>query len=97
MRLSMLVLAAAFAAAPAFAQPPAAAATTPGAASETPAPREPQVDRNCLRDTGTRIRARAGERRCTAFAGRVYSREDIEGTGEVDLASALRRLDTAIH
>ena len=99
MRLSIPVLVAALAAAtPAIAQQPAPAAPSPAAsASETRAAREPEVDRHCLKETGTRIRARAGDRRCTAFAGRVYSRVDIERTGEVDLAAALRRLDTSIY
>ena len=69
----------------------------------------PQLDRNCLRQTGSRIVARdsvprsARERndrlrqRCVAASGRVYSREDIERTGEVDIADALRMLDPAIY
>lgn len=102
MRLSTLALVASLAvAAPALAGDPVPAAPAgPAATDATPhpaAPREPEIDRHCLKETGTRIRARAGERRCTAFLGRVYSREDIERTGEVDLAAALRRLDTAIH
>ena len=69
----------------------------------------PQIDRNCLRQTGSRIVARENatrsdrERngkptaRCVAASGRVYSRDDIERTGEVDIADALRKLDPAIH
>lgn len=71
----------------------------------------PQIDRNCLRQTGSRIVARynssrqstardgAGKtsQRCVAANGRVYSREDIELTGEVNIADALRKLDPAIH
>jgi hypothetical protein len=55
-------------------------------------------DRLCLKQTGTRIPARATSsgQRCTAI-GRVYSRSDINGTGEVDMADALRKLDTSIH
>ncbi|MDO5611214.1 MAG: hypothetical protein Q4G62_10675 [Pseudomonadota bacterium] len=66
-------------------------------------------DRHCLRYTGSRITADRERRRtrnpqsanqadtpaCAAVAGRAYSREDIERTGAVDLADALRRLDTA--
>jgi hypothetical protein len=51
-------------------------------------------DRLCLKQTGTRISAR--NQRCTAI-GRAYSRSDINGTGEVDLADALRKLDPSIR
>lgn len=69
----------------------------------------PQIDRNCLRQTGSRIVAnvnatrsasdRSDKRgqRCVAANGRVYSREDIDRTGEVGIADALRKLDPAIH
>ena len=71
----------------------------------------PQIDRNCLRQTGSRIVANANAnatrsasdrsdkrgQRCVAANGRVYSREDIDRTGEVDIADALRKLDPAIH
>ncbi|MFD0740503.1 hypothetical protein ACFQZQ_14560 [Lysobacter koreensis] len=54
--------------------------------------------RNCLRYTGTRIPAsRLGDKGCVAANGRVYSREDINRTGEVDIADALRKLDPAIR
>ena len=70
---------------------------------------KPEIDRNCLRQTGSRIVARGNAtrsasdltdkhgKRCVAASGRVYSREDIERTGEVDLADALRKLDPAIY
>jgi len=72
---------------------------------------EPRIDRHCLRQTGSRIVARANTtraraasnrggaqgRQCVAANGRVYSREDLERTGEVDIADALRKLDPAIH
>lgn len=64
-----------------------------------------RADRYCVRATGSRIVMRdsaTGEvpdfdKRCLALGGRVYSREDIERTGEVDLADALRKLDPAIR
>jgi len=68
-----------------------------------------QLDRNCLRHTGSRIVARANAprsarerndklgQRCVAASGRVYSRADIERTGEIDIADALRKLDPAIY
>lgn len=78
-----------------------------GATADTAA--KPRVARDCLRQTGSRIVARdsvprsARERndrisqRCIAASGRVYSREDIERTGQVDIADALRMLDPAIY
>ena len=69
-------------------------------------------DRFCLRQTGTRInRARvttadanpdtttkANRRRdCGMGPGRAYTREDIDITGRVDLADALRALDPSIR
>lgn len=57
-------------------------------------------DRNCLRDTGTRISSRTAnhkDRKCTGANGRSYSRNDLQHTGEVDIADALRKLDPSIH
>lgn len=71
---------------------------------------EPEVDRNCMRYTGTRIISRYNTTRsaaarekadkdkvCVGTFGRAYSREDIDRTGEVDLADALRKLDPAVY
>jgi hypothetical protein len=71
---------------------------------------EPEVDRHCLHYTGTRIisrynttrsaaaRAKADkDKACVGTFGRAYSREDIDRTGEVDLADALRKLDPAVY
>ena len=69
----------------------------------------PQIDRNCLRHTGSRIVARDNTtrsargrndklgQRCVAASGRVYSRDDLDRTGEVDIADALRKLDPSIR
>ena len=56
-------------------------------------------DRRCLTQTGSRISPRADSkgRKCTGATGRAYSREDLDRTGAVDLAEALRRLDPAVH
>lgn len=55
------------------------------------------ADRNCLRQTGTRIIARHKDvRHCVPQHGRVYTRDDLDRTGEVDIARALRKLDTSI-
>ena len=61
-------------------------------------------DRNCLRETGsriaTRIKPRADSRdtkRCVSATGRSYSGEELRRTGRWDLADALRSLDPAVH
>lgn len=61
------------------------------------------ADRLCLRQTGSRIvearnlRTRNGNKECVSRNGRVYTRADINQTGAVDLADALRRLDPSIR
>ena len=69
--------------------------------------REAVSDHTCLRHTGSRIIASANaradarkdksKRQCTSAPGRSYSREDIDRTGAVDLADALRRLDPSVN
>jgi hypothetical protein len=63
---------------------------------------EKSADAFCLRETGSHLRAitkshneRAVE--CAGAPGRSYSREDIERTGSISTADALRRLDPSIH
>ena len=69
--------------------------------------------RDCLRYTGSLITSSHNERRaradaaektgeldrddCIAANGRVYSRDDLQRTGELDIADALRKLDPAIR
>lgn len=90
----------------AMAQQPAAAPAPvePQAAGSRPAPdRDADQDlapseRHCLRHTGTRLRLRdEGPRRCSPGMGRVWTRRDLESTGQVDIAQALRMLDVSIH
>ncbi|MEI2454276.1 hypothetical protein [Lysobacter firmicutimachus] len=52
-------------------------------------------DRYCLRQTGSRIQSRA-KQECAAY-GRRYDRDDLQRTGEVDVASALRKLDPSVR
>ena len=87
--------------APAFAQeaPPS---TEPAAPAKAPPREEAEVDRLCLRETGTMIRPRAnkakGRAGCPSIhSGRVYTQEDLRSTGEIDMADALRKLDTSIR
>lgn len=60
-------------------------------------------DRFCIEQTGSRItaarnaRSKSDQRECVAAGGRVYTREDIESTGSVDLRDALRRLDPSLR
>ncbi len=71
---------------------------------------KPEIDRYCLRQTGSRIVARDNSARyrsaresnrksprCVAAHGRVYSREDLQRTGHIDIADALRKLDPSIY
>ena len=53
-------------------------------------------DRNCIRDTGSLIPAKKGQ--CLqAATGRSYSRQDLQNTGAINNAQALRMLDPSIH
>jgi hypothetical protein len=52
-------------------------------------------DRYCLRETGSHIVSKQ-RKSCVNASGRAYSREDIDRTGAVDLADALRRLDPSV-
>ena len=99
MRTSPMLLAALLAiAAPAMAQQPAPPQAPPAApATDAGGEADRKVDRHCLKETGTHIRARSGERRCSAFAGRVWTREDLDRTGHVNIADALRTLDVSIR
>lgn len=82
----------------AFAQttaPEAAAVTQPANTKQAPL-----SESSCLRHTGSRIVARhdaKGLKRCNAQPGRAYTREDLDRTGHVNIADALRALDPAVH
>ena len=66
---------------------------------------KPEPARNCLRNTGSRITeaqnlraAKDGRpQRCANGSGKVYTSEDLERTGHIDLSSALRSLDTSMR
>lgn len=73
--------------------PVADAASTPKKTAK-----EEAADRNCLRETGSRlIRSDSKGRKCAIASGRSYDRKDIDRTGAVDLRDALRKLDPAVH
>ncbi|MGY0611143.1 hypothetical protein [Luteimonas sp. A501] len=60
-------------------------------------------DRFCIEQTGSRItaarnaRSKSDQKECVTAGGRVYTREDIERSGSVDLQDALHRLDPSIR
>jgi hypothetical protein len=66
---------------------------------------QPEPMRSCLRSTGSRITAAQNLRaekdgkpqRCAPSPGRTYTKEDLDRTGYVDIADALRSLDTSIR
>lgn len=89
------------------AQTPAPDATpTPATtAVQTPPVEGPQIANTCLQSTGSRITEAQNRRavregraaRCANAPGRSYSAEDLQRTGQVSLADALRSLDTGIR
>jgi hypothetical protein len=66
---------------------------------------QPEPARTCLRSTGSRITAsqnlraeRNGQpQRCAPSPGRTYTKEDLDRSGYIDIADALRSLDTSIR
>ncbi len=58
-----------------------------------------QTPSNCLQYTGSRIRTadrKSGKPACAQGPGRAYGRDDLDRTGQVDIADALRHLDPSI-
>jgi hypothetical protein len=78
----------------------ASASTTNTAAADRNA-----ADRFCLRDTGSHLTSHLYSKQqdgrkfddCVNANGRVYTREDIERTGAITTADALKKLDPSIH
>ena len=56
------------------------------------ADKEAAVAKNCLRDTGSRIKPKAGEERCVNAPGRVITAEDIERSGATSVGDAIERI-----
>ena len=83
----------------------AQSSATPSAAASAASRDDKPSERYCLRSTGSRIVVRDNatgeapdfEKRCLALGGRAYNREDLERTGETNIADALRKLDPAIR
>lgn len=65
----------------------------------------PRPARNCMRHTGSRIVVAENMRaekqgkpqRCANGPGRVYSSDELDRTGHINLAEALRSLDPSIR
>ncbi|GAB3360257.1 hypothetical protein [Lysobacter tyrosinilyticus] len=80
-------------------------ATDAPATAQTEAKKPDINDAYCLRETGTRITRRtervdhrkSKSHSCVNSFGRAYTREDLDRTGEINIADALRRLDPSIH
>lgn len=99
--LACLLTGFAFAASAQSANVPAAAEVKVDSTAETAeAGKDKLNDRICLRHTGSRVVAQQnqkGQNRCANAAGRAYTKDDLDRTGEVDLADALRKLDPSIY
>ena len=75
----------------------AVAATSAGCAANPVAPgalptsvSEQAAARNCLLETGSRFKRSLDQ--CGAVPGRVYTREDLERTGAINLSDAIHKL-----
>lgn len=82
------------------AQSPAAPVEATGPAAETKVITGDNIakaahDNGCIRETGTRLKRRDAKG-CTGAPGESYSRADIDRTGAVDTADALRRLSPRV-
>jgi hypothetical protein len=91
------------------AQPPASAHAAGTATSESPVPHDAIADANCLRYTGSRIKAdpqpitadtpvdAEGKPSCANAPGTAYTRKDLERTGHYTIKEALRALDPRLR
>jgi hypothetical protein len=71
-----------------------APASLPAAGSSSQQQAARPDDRNCIRDTGSRIPVKKGQ--CLPVNGRSYSQQDLQRTGEPELGRALQKLDPRI-
>ena len=88
---------------------PAEPTATPASDTAQPVPKDAVVmdeaakndvnDRNCLKQTGSRLAPRPDSkgRKCVNATGRSYPKADLDSTGAIDLKDALRRLDPAVR
>ena len=80
---------------PAAAGQQSAQTASTAAATRTDAAVIKPGDRDCIRDTGSRIRAKAGH--CLPVVGRSYSGAELRRTGQIDTGRALQMLDPSIR
>ncbi|MDB6164147.1 MAG: hypothetical protein JWL98_1579, partial [Xanthomonadaceae bacterium] len=88
----------------ALAQQPAPQSAEPRDLRAADARNDASVRPFCLQETGSLITRAHNQRvksdadkQCAPVSGRVYSRRDIERTGAMNMADALRMLDPSIH
>ncbi|MGC1548399.1 MAG: hypothetical protein WA777_07705 [Rhodanobacter sp.] len=74
-------------------QPSSTSATEASASKQSASPIKPG-DRNCIRDTGSLIKAKPGA--CLPVTGRTYTQKDIQNTGQTQLGPALQDLDPSV-
>ena len=68
----------------------ACASRPPAEVADAQKAQKEQREKNCVRDTGTRIKSKEGDQRCVD--GKVITAEDLEQTGAATVGEALRRL-----
>jgi len=75
------------------------AATAQPAAKDEVAKKDDVSDRNCLKETGSRLAPTTDRkgRKCINASGHAYDKDEIDRTGATDLKDALRRLDPTVH
>ena len=56
-----------------------------------------RVDPMCVRDTGSRIKRTGDYKPCVAQPGTTYTQDQLDQTGRLDVAEALRYLDPRFH
>lgn len=74
---------------------PAVFADSAAATSPTPKPDAGVPSKHCLRDTGSRLPRKSDD--CVAANGDVLTREDLQQTGSINTADAIRRLSPSMH
>lgn len=81
------------------ATPPSSTTATAQPASRDESAKDDVSDRNCLKETGSRLAPRPDSkgRKCINATGRAYTKQEMDSTGAIDLKDALRRLDPALR
>ncbi len=77
------------------ATPPKPTPDSRTAATNAIAAKAPLADTQCVRYSGTYIKRT--DEKCRNIPGRSYSHDDIQGTGQLNAADALKQLDPTFH